>query len=200
MGKKIVAILILISSLYGNAIAQNDSAKGFVHKGLLRAALTYSVGRMSTNTVSNVYVTGNMEYYADSKISVRGDGYYFVNSLNDSKFLKLNHQLYFGACYNFPVRSRFNPFIGIQPGIAYTQLNTDIIQINTTYTISDPATFSPLASAVIGLNYYAERWFHILLNVRYTVGRHLDEVALFDLNELSFSFGLGWNLNTIKSK
>ena len=180
--------------LYGNSFAQKDSAsKVYVHKGLLRAALTYSVGLMTTNTISNVYVTGNMEYYADSKISVRGDGCYFINSLNDNKYLKQNQQLYFGACYNFQVHSHFDPFIGLQPGVAYSQ-------ITTYYNISDPATFSPLASVVTGLNYYADKWFHIMLNVRYTAGRHLDEVALFDLNEVSFSFGLGWDLDLLGHK
>lgn len=194
MGKKGIIWIALLCTLCSNLFAQMDSArKVYVHKGLLRASLSYSIGLMTSNTISNVYVTGNMEYYADSKISVRGDSYFFVNSLEDNKYLKQNHQLYFGACYNFQARSHFDPFIGLQPGVAY-------VQINPLYGIKDPATFSPLASAVTGLNYYADRWFHIMLNVRYTMGRHLDEVALFDLNEVSFSFGLGWDLDVLRHK
>ena len=193
MEKKGIIALALLCALYGNSSAQKDSAKVYVHKGMLSATLTYSVGYMSSYAIYNVYVTGYMEYYTGSKISVRGDVYYFINSLNDSKFLKQNHRLYFGACYNFQVHSHLDPFIGFQPGIAYTQTES-------WYGVTDPATFSPLASAVTGLNYYAERWFHILLNVRYAVGKHLDDVALFNLNEVSFSFGLGFNIDVQKRK
>ena len=105
--------------------------------------------------------------------------------------IKQNHQLYFGACYNFPLHSNFNPFIGLQPGVTY-------IQLYPVYGSDDPVTFSPLVSAVTGFNYYAEKWFHISINVRYSIGKHLDELTLFNTNELSFSFGLGWDLDVIK--
>lgn len=190
---KRAASILLVLMMSSGTYAQTDSAKGYVHKGLLRAALTFSTGKMTSVNITNVYLTGNMEYYADSKISVRGDGYYFFNSLNNNKLLKQNHALYFGACYNFPTHSHFNPLIGLQPGAVLTQ-------VNTFYGSSDPVTVSPVASIVTGFNYYAEKWFHLQVNVRYSVGRHLDEEGLFDLNELSFSFGLGWNLDLLKNK
>jgi|SRR6185312_600848 len=188
MGKKAIAILLFAGALCMHAVAQKDSAKGFVHKGLLRAGATYSLGVISYLHISNVYLNGNLEYYTDNKISVRGDGCYFFNSLNESKLLKMNHQLFFGACYNFPVAARINPFIGLQPGIAYIQ----------TSLYGDPASFSPLASVITGFNYYAEKWFHIMVNVRYVVGQHLDEVSLFNVNEISFAFGLGFDLDVLK--
>lgn len=186
MGKKGISLFIVACALWSSVMAQNDSAKGYVHKGLLRASLTYSIGIMPAVSLTNAYLTGNMEYYADSKISVRGDSYYFFNSLNNADVIKQNDQLYFGALYNFPVHSHFNPFIGLQPGMAYVQANL----------AGDPASFSPLASVITGFNYYAEKWFHIMLNIRYSAGNHLDEVSLFNMNELSFSFGLGLNIDT----
>ena len=194
MGKKLVFIITAL--LMGLGVnAQSDSATGFVHKGILRAGLTYAVGKMTSFNISNVYLTGNLEYYADNRISVRGDDYYFVNSLNNSKYLKQNSALYFGACYNFPTHSHFNPMIGLQPGVVLNQLNPV-----TGSGVSNPLTASPLGSIVTGFNYYGERWFHIQLDVRYSMGRHLDEDGLFQLNELSFSFGLGWNLDVLKKK
>jgi len=177
------------------AYAQTDSAKGFVHKGILRGALTYSVGKMTSFNITNVYLTGNLEYYADKRISVRGDDYFFVNSLNNNKFLKQNSALYFGACYNFPTHSHFNPMIGLQPGVVVSQLNSVAGS-----DVANPVNVAPLASIIAGFNYFGERWFHILVDVRYTVGRHLDEDGLFQLNELSFSFGLGLNLDVLKKK
>lgn len=166
-----------------------DTAKGYVHKGLLRAGATYSVGTVMSLHINNVYINGNLEYYADNKISVRSDACLFINSLDNSKLLKQNHQLFFGACYNFPVKSHFDPFIGFQPGVAYQQLNS---------AYADPATFSPLVSVLGGFNYYAEKWFHIMVNIRYVAAQHLDEISLFNLNELSFAFGLGWNMDVLK--
>jgi len=174
-------------------MAQNDTTKGYPRAGLLRAAATFSIGSMPSISVTNAYLTGNLEYYADSKISVRGDAYYFFNSLNNAQIIKQNHQLYFGALYNFPLHSNFNPFIGLQPGIAYIQL----YPVNNS---DEPATFSPLASVITGFNFYAEKWFHISVNIRYSVSRHLDDFALFSTNELSFSFGLGWDLQVVKTK
>ena len=191
MGRKKISIVLVTCFLSISVLAQQDSSKQFIHKGLLRGALTYSVGMMSELTISNIYVTGNLEYYADNKVSIRGDGCFFVSSLNDNRYLKQNHQVFFGACYNFPVKSRLNPFIGFQPGVA-------ISRINFVYGLSDPGSIGPVASVVTGFNYYAEKWFHVLINVRYVVGQHLDEVALFSLNEVSFSFGLGWNLDVLK--
>ncbi len=192
MGKK-VAIIVLALGLFAAQGYAQDTTKGFVHKGLLRAAATFSTGIMTSVNITNVYLTGNLEYYADSKISVRGDVYYFFNSLNNVKTLKANDQLYFGASYNIPTQSHFNPFVGIQPGIAYSQ-------VNSLYEPPPQGSISPLASVITGFNFYGEKWFHILVNVRYCVGRHTDDEGLFDLNELSFSFGLGFNLDVIKRK
>ncbi len=190
MVKRFVLILTMLL-VFGGAYAQSDTSKGFVHKGMLRGALNFAVGKMTSFNIANAYVTGNLEYYADSKISVRGDVYFFVNSLN-SKFLKQNSALYFGGIYNFPTHSNFDPIIGLQPGVALSQLTA--IGNDAPH----PINVAPVASLVAGFNYYAENWFHIQVNVRYTMGKHLDDDGLFQLNELSFSFGLGFNLDLQK--
>jgi len=184
MGKKGISIFLFICLFSGAVFAQKDSTRIYPYRGLLREALTYSIGSMSSLSVTNVYLAGNAEYYTDNKISVRGDGYYFLNSLNNIKIFKRNNQLYFGACFNFSAGKHFNPFIGLQPGVAFSKLY-----------ISDNTSVNPLASVVTGFNFYAEKWFHVMVNVRYSVGRHLDEFSPFDASELSFSFGLGWDLD-----
>ncbi|HXB10698.1 MAG TPA: hypothetical protein VNZ45_01830 [Bacteroidia bacterium] len=186
------AFIVITLLVFGRVYAQPDSAKGFVHRGILRGALNFAVGKMTSFNIANAYVTGNLEYYADSKISVRGDVYFFVNSLNNNKFLKQNSALYFGACYNFPTHSNFDPIIGLQPGVAVSQLAA------TSNDISHPINVAPIASIVTGFNYYAENWFHIQVNARYTMGKHLDDDGLFQLNEISFSFGLGFNIDVLK--
>jgi YHS domain-containing protein len=192
MGKR-VAFIITMLLVVGGACAQSDSTKGFVHKGILRAGLNFAIGKMTAFNISNAYVTGNIEYYADSKISVRGDVYFFANSLNNNKFIKQNNALYFGSCYNFPTHSHFDPIIGLQPGVALSQLNPVAGS-----DVPNPVNIAPIASIITGFNYYAENWFHIQVNVRYTMGKHLDEDGLFQLNEISFSFGLGFNIDVLK--
>jgi hypothetical protein len=167
-------------------VAQTDSA--FIHKGLLRAAGSFAFGEMPQNKLSNAYLTGNIEYYAEKKISFRGDLYYFLNSLTTNSPLIKNHALYFGAFYHIQTNSHFDPVIGFQPGISYTQMKID--------SVNDVATICPLASIVAGFNFFAQKWFHIQINVRYTVGEHLTAADETNISELSFNFGLGFNFNT----
>jgi len=56
----------------------------------------------------------------------------------------------------------------------------------------------------VGFNFFAEKWFHIQCNVRYTAGQYLAKSSepgvLADqenISELSFNFGLGWNIDMI---
>ena len=165
---------------------------GFTHRGLLRAAGTFAFGSMPESSIYNAYLTGNIEYYADQKISVRGDAYYFLNSLSQNSPLKKNDALYYGAFYHFPTHSHFDPTIGLEPGISYTQMIVD--------GTPDVATICPLASAVVGFNFFGEKWFHIQINVRYAIGEHLTAADETNISEISFNFGLGFNLDVLSKK
>jgi hypothetical protein len=178
----LLSALLLLPDVSG---AQSDSS--FVHKGLLRAAGTFSFGDMPQQKITNAYLTGNLEYYAEKQISIRGDIYYFLNSLSPNSILKQNNALYFGACYHFPTHSSFDPLVGLQPGISYTQMLAPDGK-------SDRTAVSPLASGLVGFNYFAEKWFHIQINIRYTIGEHLTQGDENNISELSFNFGLGFNL------
>jgi hypothetical protein len=63
------------------------------------------------------------------------------------------------------------------------------------------SSVNPLISTAFGFNFYFQRWFHLFGEVRYISGKHLsDATTPLSLNELRFSFGLGWNINLIKKK
>jgi hypothetical protein len=64
----------------------------------------------------------------------------------------------------------------------------------------DVATICPFFSAVAGFNFFGEKWFHIQVNVRYTVGEHLTVADETNISEVSFNFGLGFNLNVLAKK
>lgn len=163
----------------------NETVAG---KGLFRATLTFATGYMPGNKLNNLYLTGNIEYYADDRVSLRGDGVYFFNSMNGDKTLKQNHSIYSGAAYHF-AKKQFDPFVGLQAGLAYTQAG--IIKVDGSECAS---AFNPLISPIAGFNYYAPKWFHLFINMRYNVGKHLADDAIIPLNEVSFSFGLGFNI------
>lgn len=195
MAKKIILLLaFLIGCNYINARQLKypnifSEETPYIHKGLFRTTLTFATGFMPKQKINNLYLTGNIEYYADSKISFRGDGMYFFNSMNQDKTFKQNHSLYGGAAWHFP-KKEFDSFIGLQTGLAISQLGS-LYQ-------DSPKTelaYNPLVSPIVGFNYYAQKWFHLFINARYTIGKHISSDALMPLNELSFSFGLGFNIN-----
>lgn len=178
--------------------AQFDST--FRYKGMLSVAGTLAFGTMPENKITNAYFTGSLEYYADSRISIRGDDYLFVNSLTQSSILHKNDALYFGAFYHFIPNSQFDLMLGFQPGLSYTQVLVGDPYGGYAGLYPDVATICPLTSFVTGFNFFAVKWFHFEVNVRYTIGEHLTGADETNISELSFNFGLGLNLNVRKKK
>ena len=186
MVKSIVLIFVSVVPFFANA--RQDSSR-YVHKGLLRAQVTISPGFMLNEGVTNIYIHGDLEYFVEDNISVRGDFYYYLNTIGDKKPFIANNATFFGAVYHFPTASSLDPYIGIQPGVAYSQANTQLLIYD------NKATANPLISSVAGINYYASKIFHLFMSVRYVSGKHLsDAPSPLSLNEVKLSFGLGWNI------
>ncbi|MFN7014471.1 MAG: hypothetical protein ACK4ON_09410 [Bacteroidia bacterium] len=183
-------VRLIIIVLFAFTFAQTNAAEGepYVHKGLVRATLTFATGYMPRQKINNLYLTGNIEYYSDAKISFRGDGMYFFNSMNQDKTLKQNHSFYGGAAWHF-AKGNFDPFIGLQTGASITQTG----RLYQNAPASETAV-NPLISPIGGFNYYASKWFHLFINTRYNIGNHLSADAVMPLHEISFSFGLGFNV------
>jgi hypothetical protein len=178
--------------------AQFDST--FKYKGMLSVAGTLAFGNMPENNITNAYFTGSLEYYADNKISIRGDDYIFVNSLTQNSPIRRNEATYFGAFYHFFPNSQFDLILGFQPGISYTQMLVGDPSGAYPGVYPDVGTICPLTSFVAGFNFFAVKWFHFEANVRYTIGEHLTTADESNISELSFNFGLGLNLNVLKKK
>lgn len=178
---------------YGDINNSLVSINDFKYKGILRGTANFALGDMPQNNITNAYLTGNLEYYPDKKISVRGDLYYFINSLSKNSPLKNNDALYFGAYYHFAPNRHFDPLIGFQPGISYTEF---LAPDGTT----ESPTICPLISFIAGFNFYAEEWFHFQLNIRYTIGEHLTTGDETNISEISLNFGLGFNINVARKK
>ncbi len=206
--KKIILILGYVCSL-SVVFAQQENTQ-FIHKHLVRADASIVAGYLFKENINNVHINGSAEYYLDNKISIRGSASYLLGSsgfTKDSMGLKDFHSIYLGMVYHFTTKGHFDPYLILQPGLAYTssyqvhnwvpvQLKDE--QISHTYY---PGTLSPLATAGVGFNYYFQRFAHLFVETRYVYGRHLSQApSPISLQELRVTFGLGFNLFIIKDK
>jgi hypothetical protein len=193
MANKITFFFIVL--LPFAAISQNN----VVRKGNLRAMATISPGWMLKQKATNINLHGNIEYYFSEKASFGGDIYYFLGTqeLNNNSFT-LNHSLFFGGFYHFKKKS-WDPFIGFQPGIALVQGKEALLPSGEVYV---PAkTINPLASLIIGSNFYAGKFFHFFISLRYLKGTYLSNApSPLSLDELRLSAGLGFNVNLIRKE
>lgn len=189
--------------------AQSEDGQ-YIHKHLVRADASIVSGYLPKDNLKNVHVNGNLEYYLDNRISIRGDANYLLGSsgwTEDSMHLKDNISVMLGSSFHFHTNNHFDPYFILQPGIAYTSSYFD----PSPGRISDDATvktihnyrggLSPLASVGFGFNYYFQRFAHLFAETRYVHGQHLSEApSPISLQELRFTFGLGFNLFVIREK
>ena len=205
--KKILALLCMVtlSGVKASIGFSQEEKKQFIHKGLLRAQATISPGILLKGS-STISIHGGLEYYVADNVSIRSDGYYFLK--DDQNIFSLNQSIFSGASYHFKTKNHFDPYFSFAPGISITKRNSYSAfleclvapcpgQIN----FYDNTAINPLLSSVVGFNFYFERWFHLFGEARYITGKYISNTAPpLSLNELRFSFGLGWNLSILKQK
>lgn len=200
------APLLCISSFL---LAQSEEGQ-YIHKHLVRADASIVSGYLFRDNLKNVHLNGNLEYYLDNRISIRGDANYLLGSTGwteDSMHLKDNISVMLGGVYHFHTNNHFDPYFILQPGIAYTSSYFDAYP---GWTPETPGTkkiynyrgsLSPLASVGLGFNYYFQRFAHLFVETRYVHGQHLSEApSPISLQELRITFGLGFNVFVIKEK
>lgn len=206
MLKKIIFPLLICLSTF--LYAQQESQQ-FIKRYLVRADGSIEPGMMFKDGFSNVYINGNLEYYIDNIVSVRGDANYMMGSTginSDSMGLKDNHSILIGTSFHFPTKGHFDPYLIVQPGIAYTSSYRQYYD----HGIVDDAhkekdvyngVVSPIGTVGLGFNYYFQRFAHLFLETRYVHGNHLSEApSSISLDELRITFGLGFNVFILKEK
>ena len=182
--------LFIISCLITmNGFAQENHTIG---KGLINGQLTLSTSSMFTEKQSYFYLHGSLEYFVSDKISLAGEGYYYLGNLsNDASIFNYNHSLFFGASKHFTIKNN-DFYLGIQPGISISKLDANTNQLLETH-----VAINPLASIVAGYNFFVNNYFHFFVQTRLIEGEtNFDEHK--KMGEIRFSAGLGFNLNTTK--
>ena len=194
-------LVILILFLPIITMAQNDN--GFVAKGLLSAKGTLAVGFPTAYKGTNMYISCNAEYYLEDNISFRGGLYIFLGTSGAEAVLKQNSTLFTGFYYHIKTKNHIDPYLGLEPGISWTQLKhpdniTDEFDVRAMSAYKSSA--SPVASIATGINFYATKWVHIFIEGKYQYGVHVSDLPAVSLSEFKLAFGFGFNLWAMKKK
>lgn len=202
--RRYMKYLFFFLSILPVAVSGQSENSRFIDKGLLRAQGNVSSGVMLKSPGTSIYIHGDLEYYVEPGISIRSESYYFLGTFNAGPTFAMNHSNFAGVMYHFPAQGKFDPYIGVQPGIALTRLakpvllNSDTTQWSPYSVSAYSPGFSPLFSASAGFNYYAYKFFNLFVHIKYVAGKHLSDIHPGSLSELKMTFGLGWNIWVIR--
>lgn len=177
----------ILFALMLSAAANSSAQEDYIQPGLLEASLTYSPSVMLNHDQNNFYVSGFAEYFFEKNFSFRGDSYLLVNT-NDyhTSLLLSGVKSYFGIAYHMS-KGNWDGYVGFQPGI--TVMNRKLLDTR------------PEASAAlrIGTTYYVWKYFHFFANLTYTRSKlNMLDIGTFNTDELTFSAGLGFQIQTKK--
>ncbi len=175
----------------------------FVAKGLFVGKGTLAIGYPTANNGTNTYISGNLQYYLEDNISFRGGLWIFLGTSGAEDVFAKNSTLFTGFYYHFKTKNNLDPYLGIEPGISWTQLKKpdDLSNKPYAYHISTyPQSASPVASVAVGMNYYAANWAHLFIEARYVHGVHVSDLPAVSLNEVKIAFGFGFNIWAMKTE
>ncbi len=176
------------------------NAQEFNKKGLLAAKGTLAIGSMTSQDLLSSYISANAEFYPHNNASFRGGFYFFLDDEGEGMHFKQNSSLFTEYFYHFNSKSHLDPYIGFGPGLSITQLEPIASTVEPYASSTYKRSLSPVASATIGLNYYATHWSHLFIEAKYVNGRHMSDLPGVSLSEIRFAFGFGFNLFTQKTK
>ena len=186
MVKTIGCIIAILISLHSQA-----QAEIYIRPGLLKASATIAPGKMLNRTVNTIYLSGFLDYHTDKNISLRGDTYWYIDGGGQKPtdvLLSNASRTYFGAFYHWNLKNWDN-YVGFQPGISLLRFGA----------ISSKISVCPSFAATAGSTFYVWKYFHFFANLTYVKSKAYGLIGgSLRTDELIFSAGLGFNVNTKK--
>lgn len=174
------ALLLSSSSLF----AQQTAVQGFA---------TFTPGRLFETGERTYSLHGELECVLNERVSVIGDGFYQLqNSHTANASYAYNHNLMAGLAYHpFTQKGEFlfDTYVGLEPGIAVSKLNTPS-SITTT-----KSTIDPIAALLLGARLQLTKHLYVFGQFRMIHGNQLGN-EFHRLDEIRLSTGLGftfWN-------
>jgi len=181
-----LSILLLLGASF-TAMARNELWTE--RRGLITASGAITPGFMVQQPYTNIYVSGQIAWYAEERISFRGQASWFVDSQQSPALLKRNDQVSAGMFYHFG-KDRLDLNVGFEPGISFAQM-APILDV-----VPRPVAVVPTAALGAGLTYFVWDHFHFFAGVRYLRSAlHGTPSGTIRLNELMVSGGLGFQIN-----
>lgn len=195
----VVAVFCIAFLLLG--FVQNLAAQKIweVRKGCIRAQGNLAPGYLFSQKYFAAYVTGDMELFLDDRAAFTGAVWVsFSTKPKNKEGLTDNHSLFAGMDYHFLKPKRFDPYVGITPGVALVRA-----AYNNKEGVLTKSKFSaaPLISLAVGCNYYVGSFFHFFVKVQGVAGQTFGNApSPSRLDELKMTAGLGWNIRAWKPK
>lgn len=184
-GKKIITALLLF-------IAISASAQPIVEsrKGNLRTQGNLAGGYLFAQKSAGAYLAGDFDLFIDERVSITGAGWYGFKTGDNRSGLLRNHALFSGFNYHPVKKGRWDPFIGISPGMGIAEIKF----MDGEGVAQTTVGVAPLISGEAGCNYYVGSIFNLFVKFRAVTGQARgDAPAPVRLDEIKVSAGLGWN-------
>ncbi|MEZ4929070.1 MAG: hypothetical protein R2777_03555 [Chitinophagales bacterium] len=170
-----------------------------VRKGTIRAQGNLAPGYLFSQKYFAAYVTGDMDLFLDDRAAFTGSVWVSFNTAPENKEgLRANHSLFGGMNYHFLKPQRFDPYVGLTPGVALVRS----AYYDDSYTLTKSNfSIAPLISLSTGFNYYVGSFFHFFVKAQGVVGQTFGNApSPSRLDELKVTLGLGWNFRAWKPK
>jgi len=192
MVKKIIILCFFLSVFSVSAQIKNNSGR----TGLIKADLTFMQSFMLQQKSDNIFLGGNLEYFADNYFSVRGDCFWYIDNRQNDKIFKQNYIIAFGAIVHLPLgKSDF--YAGIQPALSLTQPAVNPEITDKQY----PLRLLPSFTVSAGYTLYFSRYCNFFIGVNYLISRYRGTMsASVCMDEIMVTGGLGFQINTTKGQ
>lgn len=188
--KKIITLSFLLTALSVSAqpILEN-------RKGNIRAQGNLAGGYLFSQKAAGAYLTGDFDLFIDERVSFTGSGWYGFKIHDKNQGLLRNHAVFGGLNYHFLKKGRWDPFIGLSPGLGIAELSYP----DKEGMMKSTTGLAPLISGEIGCNYYIGSVFNLFIKARTVTGQVRGNAPVpARLDEIKLSAGLGWNLRLWK--
>lgn len=166
--------------------------------GMLLAQPTIAPSFSTDYGLMNSYFHATLEYFPESRLSLRTDGQYFLSTQGNEQPFQFSHKMFLGIAYHHVVKDA-SFYAVFQPGAAYSKQNP--YTYRDSLVASPPLRVSPLIGVTIGANYYFWKIFNLFAAVNYNYGQYIPEYGKArSLGEIRISAGLGWNFRVYNPK
>ncbi|MCW5907663.1 MAG: hypothetical protein KIS94_07390 [Chitinophagales bacterium] len=197
--KRLTALLLPLLLIASGTYAQKKRIMIWEErKGCIRSQGNLAAGYLFPQKQVAAYLAGDMDLFVDNRVSVNGQLWTsFATTAPNKPGILANHSVFWGMNYHILPKGRFDPYIGLTPGLGLVRAN---------YFDGEAMRKSafdavPLISAQVGVNYYVGWIFHFFAKVQGVSGVFFKDVPRSSrLEELKFTAGLGWNLRLWKPK